>query len=375
MSQPEPSTSPGSSLLLTGFPGFLATRLLPRLLETRSERVRALVEPSMLPLARKRVEDFERQTPGSEGRIEVIPGDITDPGIVAAGSSLGTPSEVFHLAALYRLDVPRAAATAVNVEGTRNLLAALERIGSVRRFHHVSTCYVSGRHPGLFREQDLEVGQSFNNHYESTKYQAEMIVREAGSTGCPITIYRPSIVVGDSRTGRTAKYDGPYHLLRWIDALPGAALVPRVPGSSKAELNVIPVDFLVQALAALSRREDTNGLTFHLADPRPLKVPEFVRVSARALGKRVLAVPLPLSAARFLMAMAGRVPGMPRIPPNAVDYLQHPTRYGTDQTTPLLEEEGIRTPNFADYAERLVGYLRENPEPQNSARCGRREVG
>jgi thioester reductase-like protein len=366
MSQPQPSASAGSSLLLTGFPGFLASRLLPLLLQTRSERVIALVEPSMTPLARERIEALERRTPGSEGRIELIPGDITDRRIVACGSSLGEPSEVFHLAALYRLDVPRAAATAVNVEGTRNLLAALGRIGSVRRLHHVSTCYVSGRHRGLFREQDLEVGQSFNNHYERTKYQAEVEVREAGSRGLPFTVYRPSIVVGDSNTGQTTKYDGPYNLLRWIDALPGAALLPSVPGSSKAELNVVPVDFLVHALAALSRREDTEGGTFHLADPRPLTVPEFIRVSASAMGKRVLPIPLPLPAARVLMGMACRLPGMPPIPPNALDYLRHPTRYGTAATTPLLEEESIRVPGFAEYVERLVRYLRANPEPDRS---------
>lgn len=367
MSERQTSVSPSSSLLLTGFPGFLATQLLPRLLETRSEPVVALVEPSMMPLARERIEALARQRPESQGRVELLPGDITDPGIVESGSSLGEPSEVFHLAALYQLDVPHAAATAVNIDGTRNLLAAIDRLGSVRRFHHVSTCYVSGRHPGLFREQDLEVGQSFNNHYESTKYQAEVEVREAGSRGLPFTVYRPSIVVGDSRTGQTSKYDGPYHLLRWIDALPGGALIPRVPGSSTAEFNVVPVDFLVHALAALSRRPDTEGRTFHLADPRPLKVPEFIRVSASALEKRVLAIPLPLSAARFLMGMACRLPGMPRIPPNAVDYLRHPTRYGTDATTPLLEEEGIRPPSFTEYAERLVAYLRANPEPHRWA--------
>ena len=108
----------------------------------------------------------------------------------------------------------RDVAVRVNVDGTRNVLEALERSPLLTRLHYFSTCYVSGRHPGPFGEDDLEVGAPFNNYYEETKNLAETEVRRHMSAGMPATIYRPSIVVGDSRTGETQKFDGPYFVMQ-----------------------------------------------------------------------------------------------------------------------------------------------------------------
>lgn len=357
-----PSSSSLPSTLLTGYPGFLASRLLPLLLQAGHRRVTALVQPHVMHQARQQLDRLEERAPGSGALVELIPGDLTRPDVVEKHQEVGRPSDVFHLAALYDLDVERDAAMAVNVQGTRNLLELAMERGSVERFHHVSTCYVSGRHPGTFREEDLDVGQTFNNHYEESKFLAELQVQRAAAEGLSCTIYRPSIVVGDSRTGETAKYDGPYNLLRWIGAQPLVAFTPRIPGMKGARLNVVPVDFLVAALVALSRRDDTRGRTFHLADHRPLEVRDFIRVSAAALGRKVVPVPLPLGAARRLMHAAGWLPGLPRIPANSLDYLSHPTRYGTEDTLPLLEEEGIEPPRFSDYVDGLVAYLRAHPD-------------
>ena len=104
----------------------------------------------------------------------------------------------------------------INVDGTRNVLDFAQEARNLRRLHYVSTCYVSGRTAGVFTEHDLEKGQSFNNYYEETKYLAEVEVQQRMRAGLPTTIYRPAIVVGDSRTGATQKYDGPYFVIRWL---------------------------------------------------------------------------------------------------------------------------------------------------------------
>ena len=134
-----------------------------------------------------------------------------------------------HLAAVYDLSTPREFAWKVNVEGTRNVLEMAGTCKDFQRLQYVSTCYVSGRHTGIFRETDLQVGQVFNNYYEETKYHAEIAVQEAIKNGLPATVYRPSIVVGDSHTGETQKYDGPYYAMQLIARHPGCLrrLVPQ----------------------------------------------------------------------------------------------------------------------------------------------------
>src|SRR5205823_10114808 len=115
-----------------------------------------------------------------------------------------------HLAAVYDLAVTRALGMKVNVEGTRNVVAFLSGCRRLERLHYVSTCYVSGTATGVFRERDLDVGQRFKNHYEETKFLAEV---EVTRSGLPVTVYRPSIVVGDSRTCVTGKFDGSFFTL------------------------------------------------------------------------------------------------------------------------------------------------------------------
>src|SRR5207247_6389267 len=133
--------------------------------------------------------------------------------------------------AIYDLSVSRDAGMRVNVDGTRHVLDFAERCPSLQRFHYVSTCYVSGRHHGVFGEDDLDVGQRFNNFYEETKFLAEVEVRRR--SGLPVTIYRPSVVVGDSRTGETQKFDGPYFVIQWILRQPRVAFLPVVGRPSR----------------------------------------------------------------------------------------------------------------------------------------------
>jgi len=168
-------------------------------------------------------------------------------------AALDDVTEVWHLAAVYDLAVPPAVAHAVNVVGTRHVVALCAWLPRLTRLQYVSTCYVSGRYDGEFGEDVLAEGQPFRNHYESTKYDAERLVRTAMHNGMPATISRPGIVVGDSATGETQKFDGPYFLASFLRRQPGpVALVPRVGNPDTVRVCLVPRDFVVDAMDTLS---------------------------------------------------------------------------------------------------------------------------
>lgn len=349
------------TLLLTGFPGFLASALLPRLLARRPEaRAVCVVQLHHLAEARLRLVELEEAHPDVEGRVELVVGDITAPGLgidAEARGRIEDVTEVWHLAAVYDLAVPEALARRVNVDGTGRVLDLCGSLERLERLHHVSTCYVSGRYDGEFPEDGLEQGQPFRNHYESTKYEAEQLVRAAIAGGLPATIYRPGIVVGDSSTGETQKYDGPYFVAQFLARQPGpVALVPRVGDPDAVRVCLVPRDFVVDAMDALSVLDAAVGRTYALTDPAPPTVRRVVDRFARHLGKRVTWVPLPLGPTH---ALIDRVPGMERLlglPAEAVDYFASPTTYSTTNTTTDLTGTDVRCPSFDDYAGRLLDY-------------------
>jgi len=350
------------SVFLTGFPGFLGSALVERLLD-RTDRIDCLVQPQYLDAARDRAVDIAGAD-WSE-RIALYEGDITESGLglddTERADIQARAREVFHLAAAYDLDVPRAVGEAVNVEGTRHVLEFAAASPDLGRFQYVSTCYVSGRHDGVFGPDDLDVGQSFTNHYEATKFEAERLVRERSAAGLPTTIYRPAIVVGDSETGETDKYDGPYGLLRFLLRQPPLAVLPRALGATESEVNLIPRDFVVNAIDHLSALDRSVDTTYQLCDPNPSTVARTIELFGRATGRRVVSVPLPSS---LIEASLRHVPGLERatgVDPATVPYFDHPASYVAPNTRRDLSETDIECPPLSAYVETLVAYLRANP--------------
>lgn len=361
-----------SILFFTGFPGFLGSALLPRVLE-RAPGARAvcLVQPRFAALARERVGEMRGAHPHTAERVQVVEGDITRPGLGLTALQRkdlhAGVSEIFHLAAVYDLSVPRDLAMRVNVDGTRHVLELAGGCPGLARLQYVSTCYVSGRHHGLFRETDLERGQTFNNFYEESKYLAEAEVHQARRAGMPVTVYRPSVVVGDSRTGETQKYDGPYYVIQWLLRQPRMALMPVVGDPRQTVFNVVPRDFVIDAMAYLSGSSETAGHTYALADPDPPTVDQMLVMLARATERRMVRIPLSRKLARGAIEHVPGVNRLLRIPASAVDYFVHPTRYGTDAAQAALAGSGIQVPPFASYAARLVEFVRAHPEIGASA--------
>jgi len=360
-----------TALLMTGFPGFLGSALLPRLL-ARREGVRAicLVQPQHMELAQRRVREIEADHPHTLQRVELMEGDITAPGLgldPAAHNVLQTVNEVWHLAAIYDLAVAQEVAQRVNVDGTAQILAFCQSRPQLSRLQYVSTCYVSGGYQGEFTEEALDAGQAFLNHYESTKFEAEMLVRKAMAAGLPATIYRPGIVVGDSRTGQTQKYDGPYFLAAFMQRQLPLAVVPAVGDVDHVRVSLVPRDFVIEAMDQLSVLDGSIGRTFALTDPNPPTVRELVDLFAAHLGKRVIWVRLPLGITR---AVVGSVPGLERLlglPAEALDYFASPTTYSTVNTASALDGTGLQCPPFESYAGRLLDFMVDHPEIDSSA--------
>jgi thioester reductase-like protein len=352
------------TIFVTGFPGFLGSRLLPRILARAPEaRAACLVQPKFEGVAKSRLAELEALDPGLASRVDLIEGDLTAPGLGMEGGGArlaGSVGEIWHLAAVYDLSVPRHVGMRVNVEGTRNVLRFASDCPDLRHHHYVSTCYVSGRHCGPFRETDLDVGQSFNNFYEETKFLAEVEVAEARAGGMPTTVYRPSIVVGDSHTGDTQKFDGPYFLLQWLVRQPARALVPLVGDPRMVRFNMVPSDFVIDAVDHLSGLGGSAGRTYQLADPRPLTVDALLTEMCRATGRRGVRVRLPPRLTTWTLAHVGPVERIVGIPASAVEYFVHPTHYDTTAATRDLAGSGVACPPVADYLPRLVRFMTEH---------------
>lgn len=360
-----------TALLMTGFPGFLGSALLPRLLARReSVTATCLVQAQHKQLALDRVEQLAAQHPHTAGRITIVEGDIAAPGLgvdVTQRPSLADVSEVWHLAAVYDLSVPEEVARRVNVEGTARIIEFCTSRPTPARLHHVSTCYVSGDHAGRFAEDDLDLGQEFLNHYEATKFESEVLIRRAMRHGLRATVYRPGVVVGDSHTGATQKYDGPYYLARFLRRQGAVAIIPAVGDADEVRFGLAPRDYVVEAMDVLSHQPDSEGQTYALTDPDPPTARRLTETFAAHLGKRVVWIPMPLSLTRKAV---GGIPGMQRIiglPAEAIDYFAYRTVHDTSNTQAGLAGSGLTCPAFADYAGTLLDYMAAHPEINDAA--------
>ncbi|RMH61303.1 MAG: NAD-dependent epimerase/dehydratase family protein [Bacteroidetes bacterium] len=353
---------------VTGFPGFLGSALVGRLLDRAGAgtTLTCLVQPRFRDVAVARVAALEAAWPAARGRLRLVEGDITRPdlGLGASGyAALQAGVEaIYHLAAVYDLGVRREVGMRVNVDGTRHVLQLADGCSALRRLHYVSTCYVSGRYDGVFTEDDLDVGQRFNNHYEETKYLAEVAVQEAMRQGLPATVYRPAIVVGDSRTGATQKYDGPYYLIRWVLRWRRVAPMPLFGDPHRVEVNLVPSDYVIDALAYLSAQSETAGRVYHLSDPRPETVDGVLRLIEQTTGRRLLRLRLPPGPSLALMTHVPRLARWTGIEPQALPYFSHPTRYTCANTLRDLDGSGIACPALADYLPMLVAYVQAHPD-------------
>ena len=350
------------TVFLTGFPGFIAGRLVERLAR-EGARFQLLVQPAFAERARAEVARLALETGAPAESFRLMEGDITREGLGLSAADLDAAraeaTVVFHLAAVYDLAVARDVGFRVNVEGTRNVSRLALALPKLTRYHYVSTCYVAGRRTGVILESELRHDAGFRNNYEETKYLAELEV-DALKGELPVTIHRPSVVCGDSLTGETAKYDGVYYLIQYLRIFPRALSLANI-GNREVRLNVVPVDYVVEAMAALAREGRAAGQTVQLADPAPLTTEELFDVISRNLAGResLLTLPAPLVRTTLNIPLNERVTGLPRV---GVPYFFLKQTYDTARAASLLEPLGVVCPRFPDYVNALLDFVERHPK-------------
>ena len=350
------------TIFLTGFPGFIAGRLVERLAKPETQFF-LLVQAQFLEKAAQEVEKIASEMNIPLENFALIEGDITRENLGISDEDLAAvlaeTTDVFHLAAIYDLGIAKEPAFEVNVEGTKNVNVIVTKMPDLRRYNYISTCYVAGKRTGEILENELEHDAGFRNYYEETKYLAEVEV-ERLKADLPVTIYRPSVVVGDSRTGETAKYDGIYYVILYYRKFAPLLRLTNV-GNQKVRLNLVPVDFVVEGIAALSKDEQAAGKTVALADPDPLSTAEICDAIIKALtGKKSVVTPPPA-----LIEFSLKLPFSPIVtglPHYGVPYFFLEQTYNTEVSEKLLKAHGVACPNFKDYAENLVKFVEANPE-------------
>ena len=349
------------SIFITGFPGFIAGRLVERLAKSETQFF-LLVQSEFVDKAMAEITEIADFTNTPLESYVIVEGDITKPNLGISDEDLETiqfeTTDVFHLAAVYDLAVAKDIAQSVNLEGTKNVNDFVRTLKNLRRYNYVSTCYVAGKRVGEIREDELEHDAGFRNNYEETKYLAEMEVEKLKSD-LPVTIFRPSVVVGDSNTGETAKYDGIYYLIQYLRKAPMLLRVVNV-GNKNVRLNLVPVDFVVDAIAALSRDKKATGKTIAVADPSPLTTAELFDVIARDLTGRKSELTPPAKLVEWSLSL--RIsPPLTGLPHSGVPYFFLSQTYDTAVADKLLKPHGIACPNFATYVSNLLDFVEENP--------------
>ncbi len=344
--------------LVTGYPGFIGKRLVEALaLHHPESRVIVLAQEKF----EKDAKAFSRSIRGAgkKAEIEVLAGDVVNMDLGLAGAEyaalIDEVTDIFHLAAIYYLGVEKRKAHAVNVEGTRRMLETAGEARRLRRFNHMSTVYVCGDRAGVIAEDELEMGQRFRNFYEETKYEAETEVRDAMAE-LPISVYRPSIVIGDSRTGEIDRFNGPYYFGILLVTSPLSVPLP-LPGDGVAPLNVVPVDFVVEAMITLNEDPEAEGRTFHLVDPNPMSSRRVYEMIAERAGKKLPRVTL----SHRMTEKVLRLPGLERLTRQqrqAVEYVNHLAIFNCHNTLELLDGTGVRCPPLNSYMTRLMAYVR-----------------
>lgn len=347
----------GETIFITGFPGFIGSRLVKRLARN-DVKFLLLVQPALVDQARSSIQAIARETQKPLDDFRLLEGDISQPELGLNSYDLGIARSestlIFHLAALYDLAVPREPALLVNVTGTRNVNAFAKSARKLHHYHYVSTCYVAGKRRGRILETELKHAAGFRNYYEETKYLAETEVA-ALSGELPITIHRPSVVCGDSVSGETAKFDGVYYLIKYLLKSPGLFSILNI-GNREVKLNLVPVDFVVASLAALARDARAIGKTLQLADPNPLSTRELFDVLAKEISGHASRFSLPPAIVHFFLRQPISPP-ITGLPLAAVPYFFLDQTYDTGATTEVLKPLGITCPAFPSYANNIVAYV------------------
>lgn len=350
-------------LLITGTTGFLGMEVLGRYLEATDQRIIAPVRAASDAAAAERTratlkELFGLRARRYEARVEAVAADLTRPGLgitpARRAEIASRVDQIIHSAASVAFDLPLAQAREINVEGTRRMLELAELAherGGLRRYAHVSTAYVAGTFPGRFHEHDLDVGQDFRNSYERSKFEAEGLVH--ARTDLPTTILRPSIVVGDRRSGWTSAFNVLYWPLRAF----ARGLYPAVPAIPSAHVDAVSIDYVADAVVALCRSPEGIGTTYHItAGSSAGTVGELVEAASRYFKRSPPLVLEPAAFAEYTERLSAVQRSALLQSAAYFPYFACATEFDDRGARACLEPRGITPSPLVSYLERLLDF-------------------
>ncbi|OYD50310.1 SDR family oxidoreductase [Acidovorax kalamii] len=361
---------------VTGATGFIGKRLVKKLLERKGAVVHFLIRKE----SADKVADLRSFWGVGPTRAIPVFGDLTAKKLGVAADDVkklkGQIDHFYHLAAVYDLAADEETQVAVNIEGTRNTVDLAKAIDA-GHFHHVSSIAAAGLYEGVFREDMFDEAEGLDHPYFQTKHESEKIVRQ--DCKVPWTVYRPAMVVGDSTTGEMDKIDGPYYFFKLIQRL-RQLLPPWMPtvGLEGGRVNIVPVDFVVNALNVISHQKDIGKKCYHLVDPVGYRVGDVLDIFSRAAHaprmnlfvNAALLGFIPKSVKKSLMALApvrrvrNAVMKDLGLPEDMLTFVNYPTRFDCRETMAALKGSGVACPNLKDYAWRLWDYWERNLDPE-----------
>ncbi|WP_291516977.1 SDR family oxidoreductase [Acidovorax sp.] len=361
---------------VTGATGFIGKRLVKKLLERKGSVVHFLIRKE----SADKVADLRSFWGVGATRAIPVFGDLTAKKLGVTSEDIkklkGQIDHFHHLAAVYDLGADEETQVAVNIEGTRNTIELAKAIDA-GHFHHVSSIAAAGLYEGVFREDMFEEAEGLDHPYFQTKHESEKIVRQ--DCKVPWTVYRPAMVVGDSQTGEMDKIDGPYYFFKLIQRL-REILPPWMPvvGLEGGRVNIVPVDFVVNAINVISHGKDIGKKCYHLVDPVGYRVGDVLDIFSRAAHaprmnlfvNAALLGFIPKGIKKSLMALApvrrvrNAVMKDLGLPEDMLTFVNYPTRFDCRETLAALKGSSVSCPNLKDYAWRLWDYWERNLDPE-----------
>jgi NAD(P)-dependent dehydrogenase (short-subunit alcohol dehydrogenase family) len=360
---------------VTGASGFIGKRLVRKILDRKGTTVHFLVRDR----SAKRIAELLDYWGVDESRAFPVRGDLALPGLGITAAERkkldGKVKHFFHLAAVYDLKADEESQRIANIEGTKNTVLFANEIGA-GCFHHVSSIAAAGLYEGVFREDMFEEAEGLDHPYFTTKHESEKIVRQ--DCQVPWRVYRPGIVVGDSHSGEMDKIDGPYYFFKLIQRM-RQLLPPWMPtiGLEGGRINLVPVDFVVDAMDHIAHKKGLDGKCFHLVDPSPRRVGEVLNTFAKA--GHAPAMSLYVNAALFGFIPKGIKKGLMALTPvrriqravmkdlglpeDILTFVNYPTRFDCRETAAALKGSGIEVPALETYAWRLWDYWERHLDP------------
>jgi thioester reductase-like protein len=357
-------------IFFTGYPGFIGRWQVRSILaDDAGVEFIFLVQEKFMSRAAEDIAELEREGKAERGSLRAVVGDVTDPALGLSAESYESlaswATEVWHLAGAFDLDVAEGLARRVNYWGTRHVVDFCAACADLSYLVHFSSVVVHAEREGLITEDELDAGQNLINNYFMTKFWGEVEVRRAMRAGLPAIIIRPGGVMGDSRTGETDKFDNIYITFRVLGLFDRLRIPPMYLGEGKVRPNFIPIDYLVDAVAAITRNPQAIGMCFHVVDPDPPTSREMLDVIWELINGKRPRMAVPTGLVDFMAERFGWIFRRLGMPPDSVTYVNHVGLFDDSNTQKMLQGTGITCPRVREYYPRLYEWWLANRDRED----------